>query len=547
MATPAATIEIRGRFDDRRMERDIRKSLSRIERSAGKINFNKATRSLKPLGTGLSKATAQADEFTKSLEASNARVLAFGASAGAFYAVGTAIKEMVTQTIEVEKRLAMINVLMGQTSSKLKEFGHSLFTVAKNTGQTFDTVATAANELVRQGLDMNTTLKRTKDAMVLVRMSGMDAKLAVDSLTAAINGFNEAGLDSTRVVNVMANVAANFAVSETDLAEAIRRSGSTAKEAGVSFKQLAAIVTAAQQRTARGGAVIGNAFKSIFTKIHRPRTLDALEAVGIKTRDASGQLESSLKILENMAKAYDHLSDSQRSQITQLMGGLYQVNILKAAVRDLSDSYSLYNSALDVANKTTDEATQRNLKLNLTLSAMINRVIEGSKEMAAMVGEMAIGKGMEGLFKALDKVISAITSLKADSGWAKVIKGVFEGLSGFLSGPGLAIGVALIGKLAITFGRFLTTSVASILELNTGARNHASLQKIITAELAAQPGLVKSLAAAGLSNLQIQRQVLTMLSAQGTQLAANAKFAAQAATMGVRSGMVMKGWRADIA
>ncbi len=37
---------------------------------------------VRALGTGLSKATVKADEFTKSLEASNARVVAFGASAG---------------------------------------------------------------------------------------------------------------------------------------------------------------------------------------------------------------------------------------------------------------------------------------------------------------------------------------------------------------------------------------------------------------------------------------------------------------------------------
>ena len=37
---------------------------------------------VRALGTGLSKATVRADEFNKSLEASNARVIAFGASAG---------------------------------------------------------------------------------------------------------------------------------------------------------------------------------------------------------------------------------------------------------------------------------------------------------------------------------------------------------------------------------------------------------------------------------------------------------------------------------
>ena len=37
---------------------------------------------VRALGSGLSKATVKADEFSKSMEASNARVIAFGASAG---------------------------------------------------------------------------------------------------------------------------------------------------------------------------------------------------------------------------------------------------------------------------------------------------------------------------------------------------------------------------------------------------------------------------------------------------------------------------------
>ena len=144
---------------------------------------------------------------------------------------------------------------------------------------------------------MEKTLLRTRDALILTRLSGMDAESAVNSLTAAINSFNRSALASTTIVNKLANVDAAFAVSSQDLADALKRAGSTAKDAGGSFNQLMAIVTAAQQNTARGGAVIGIAFKSIFTKIHRPKTLEMLELVGIKTRDANSHLLNTVQIL----------------------------------------------------------------------------------------------------------------------------------------------------------------------------------------------------------------------------------------------------------
>ena len=48
-------------------------------------------------------------------------------------------------------------------------------------------------------------------------------------------------------------------MSTTDLAEALKRAGSSALDGGVNFDQLLAMVTAVQQTTARGGPVIGNA------------------------------------------------------------------------------------------------------------------------------------------------------------------------------------------------------------------------------------------------------------------------------------------------
>ena len=95
------------------------------------------------------------------MEAANARVLAFGASVGVLSAVSRGFKELVTTTIEVEKSLASINSILGTTSSQLNKFKQEIFEVARNTEQSFSSVANAALELSRQGLKADEVTRRS--------------------------------------------------------------------------------------------------------------------------------------------------------------------------------------------------------------------------------------------------------------------------------------------------------------------------------------------------------------------------------------------------
>ena len=275
--------------------------LSRAEKALKKGIGDKVVRiklDPKDFNQPLGRITGKLGEFDNALAASNARVIAFGASASAIYAIQRALTATVKSAIEVEKVLADINVILNASGSNLQKFGDQLFKIAGNTGQSFNEVAKAATELARQGLSVSETLRRTNDALVLTRLSGLGAAQSVESLTAAINSFNKTAITSTEIVNKLANVDAAFAVSSKDLAEAIRRVGSTANDANVSFDELIAAVTSAQQVTARGGAVIGNSFKTFFTRLQRARVLDALENLGVQTRSISGDTRPAIKILK---------------------------------------------------------------------------------------------------------------------------------------------------------------------------------------------------------------------------------------------------------
>ena len=198
-------------------------------------SFNKNPIVSKNFTQPLGRITGAANEFNKSLEASNARVIAFGASAGAIFAVQSAMSALVKTTIQVEQQLKNIEVLLGATDKEFRRFSEGLYKTAQATGKSFADVAASAEEFARQGLNVEATLKRNNAAMVLSKLGAMDVKNATESLTAAINTFGKAAGDATTIVNKLAQVDAKFAVSSGDLAEAVKRSGAAAVSANVQF------------------------------------------------------------------------------------------------------------------------------------------------------------------------------------------------------------------------------------------------------------------------------------------------------------------------
>jgi len=354
MASVRLDAEIR--VDARKTEREVRRALGRAEKGVKlKLDDRSFTQ---PLG----RITGNLNEFQKSIDASNARVVAFAASAGILYKLTQAFEFLVKTTIDVEKQLKDINVVLGASSGNLKKFSNELFSIAGQTGQSFKAAAEAATEFSRQGLGLEKTLKRTKDALVLARLSGMDTVEATNALTAAVNSFSSAALTTTQIVNKLATVDAAFAVSSTDLAEAIKRSGASAQAAGVEFDQLLAIVTAVQERTARGGAVIGNSLKTIFTRVARPEVLNQLHKLGVAVEDTKGRVLPAMKILEGFAQKFDQLSDSTKATSAELLGGVFQVNNLKAALFDLGAEYSRYKKAVEVAGDSSSYTKKRRAK-----------------------------------------------------------------------------------------------------------------------------------------------------------------------------------------
>jgi TP901 family phage tail tape measure protein len=512
------------------LERQIQAVLSRNFRLSG-LDSRGFTQ---PLG----KIKGQLGEFEKSLEASNARVVAFGASAGAIYLLGDAFKGLIRSTIEVEKSLADINTVLGESSSNIKKFGNEIFNIANDTSQSFETAAQAALEFSRQGLGLEETLKRTSAALTLAKISGLSAADSVEALTSTVNSFNDAALTDIQIVNKLAAVDARYAVSSADLAEAIKRVGSSASEAGISLDQLIALVTSAQQTTARGGAVIGNSFKTIFTRIQRPKVLESLEEIGVITKSVTGETLPLIQVLNQLANTYDNLGAAQKSQVAELVGGVYQINILKAVIGDLSKEFgSTYTGALKASSSATNEAERRVASLTQTLDSQINRITNNLQRAGSVIGDLTIAPALEKVLSAANGVLETFALGKEPESYGeKAAVGFLKGLGSFISGPGLLLGAAAAFQIFKRLASFVSDAGKTVLGLGQASQRQAEIQAQILQLLQRNPALYSQIQSGAISVQDAAQGYLNIVNLTNAALERQKALAGQIAQVAFSGG-----------
>ena len=454
-------------------------------------SFNKNPINSKAFTQPLGRITGAANEFNKSLEASNARVIAFGASAGAIFAVQRALEALVKTTITVEQKLTNIQALLGTTGKEFQRLSDGLYKAAQTTGMTFDQTAESMEEFARQGLSTAKSLERTTAAMTLAKLGGMDVKNATESLTAAMNTFGDTAGSVTQVVNKLAQVDAKFAVSSGDLAEAIKRSGSAAVSANVSFEEFISTITVAQERTARGGAVIGNSFKTIFTRIQRPETLRQLKDLGVQIKDNNQQMLPAMTILKNYAKVYDSLAPSLRATSAEMLAGVFQVNVLKSVLPELANETGKYEQALKVANQTTNEATERMKFLTSTTEGTLNKTLVNLTKFASEVGNLTIKPALDRMLSLLNGFAELISPRDFLGLGETVGTAVYKGMGKIIEGPGLVLLGVVLAKIGAKLAGFVRDISSGFIGIQSSSEKLANTQNIITNILAERPKLIQ--------------------------------------------------------
>ena len=197
------------------------------------------------------------------------------------------------------------------------------------------------------------------------------ASESVKLLTSSLKGMKLSANEAISVVDKLTKLDMKSATSAQELAQALSKVANSARLAKVSQDEILGILSVGIETTQQSGDVIGTAVRSLLARFSNVKaskfggsgeetegTLNDTEAVlskiGIRIRNASGEMRSFMDVLDDVAEKWDTLDDVSRNAISTAMAGTRQKEIFASIIENYDRVKELIGESANAAG-TADE------------------------------------------------------------------------------------------------------------------------------------------------------------------------------------------------
>ncbi|NBX73787.1 MAG: phage tail tape measure protein, partial [Alphaproteobacteria bacterium] len=383
------------------------------------------------------------EEFGRQSALAIRRFAAFSAVTGVFFSLNRAINSGLKSFIEFDKELVRLQQVTGQSADGLKGLQDEITRLSTGLGVSSDSLIQVSSTLAQAGLSARETEQALK-ALALTELAPSfdDINQTVEGSIALMRQFGIAAKDLEKALGSVNSVAAAFAVESSDIIAAIQRTGGVFATAskGVSegadaLNEFIAVFTSVRATTRESAETIATGLRTIFTRIQRQGTIEALKEFGVTLTDAEGKFVGAYKAVQLLSEGLSSIDprDIRFSQIVEELGGFRQIG----KVIPLIQQFATAQDALRVAQAGQGSLAADAAKAQLSLANQIAKVREEFLTLIRSLGQsdtfQTLARGAltfaSGLIKITDAVKGVLPSLAILAAGAS-----FRGLSQFTSG-----------------------------------------------------------------------------------------------------------------
>lgn len=256
------------------------------------------------------------------------------------------VKEGFNFVKELDNAITNVSYTMNASQSQLEQYGNSAVKMAQDLKTSATTVLQASTLYANANETISSILEKSKTAVMLSNVTGMSGTDSAKMLQSIMNQFDLEQSDlmgiSDTIQSISQSMAYDFSGGIQEIASGIQASGSVAKSAGLDLAEYVSMLGTVIEQTGNDGGSIGNAMKTIMTRITKAsatsgemtenisKAEESLRGVGIEVRSSSGEFRDLNDILGDLAGKWDGLSDVEQSNISFNLAGTRQTNILKS-------------------------------------------------------------------------------------------------------------------------------------------------------------------------------------------------------------------------
>ena len=193
-----------------------------------------------------------------------------------------------------------------------------------------------------------------------VSEAGATAEGSANTLIATMKAFKLEAGDSQHVVDALNEVSNKYAVSVNDLSTAIRKSSASMAAGNNSLEQTFGLVTAGTEILREPGRV-ANGLSTItarLTKKNDEYIASITGGMGVIDKN-TGELRSTYDILQDLSKAWGHLTSVEKQELAETVAGKTQRSLFTALMQNFSSAVGATEAALKSEGSALTENTKR--------------------------------------------------------------------------------------------------------------------------------------------------------------------------------------------
>ncbi|MEY8339470.1 phage tail tape measure protein [Lachnospiraceae bacterium 62-35] len=342
-------------------------------------------------------------------------------------------KEALSELMKLDRILSEIGRDSNLTGSQLKELGSSAFEAANQYGRPVLDYLLDVQNMYRAGYSnasQMAELSSLAQSMGNLKSSSADRYLSAVDAAYEYSGSVE---KLTAILDGQSQAAGRNAVSMEELAEATRTAALQAAQAGISEKELTAILGTGIASTKESGEAVGKAVKEILLKLQQlqgesgagteiisseqlQKIAERCRSLGVELTSIQNglrKLRSPVEILKELGNIYNSLPDDseEKAAILSDLGGNYNNNVLSGIL----SSWDIYEKMLGDYENASGTAMEKAARASDTWEGSLNRL---SNTWISTIGNIAdsdfiitAADGFDGLLGIVNSLAHALGNL----------------------------------------------------------------------------------------------------------------------------------------
>ena len=377
----------------RKVNADIRRSFLGLSVNYNDKGAKKAIVDMKKIGRAADDAGKKVKNFGDKLGTQGTSYLSYALVSGAIIRLTSAFAGATNEAIRFEKELIKIAQVTRQSNGFILKNARIITDISREYGLATNKVAELTRLLAQTGLSFKQAADGARTLAKTELLASFDnLSDTTEGLIALMNSFNLSTVDAAKGLEAINAVSKRFAVESGDIVEAIKRTGGAFSAAGGDINELIALFTSVRATSRESGETIATAFRTIFGRLQRPKTIDYFKELNIELADANGNFVGGYAAIERISRGLNELGIRAGSikfaEIAEQVGGIRQLSKVIPLLTKFSDA----QEALAVANAAEAESEDDVAKARKSLSFQIAQL---TSEFRALIFEITQTAGFK--------------------------------------------------------------------------------------------------------------------------------------------------------